>query len=128
MCQKFLRSNGAFAVTIPLGQYGAQTEQLNCLISLSNKGFVVGSRKRVTIYTNAPYLKSLGVTVDLMARSLGSLHACRGARYRLARLKSTLGIQTVRHYKDGRGQWKVVWFPCTRAICVIFGLRQVERT
>ena len=105
LCQKFLRHHDAFSVTIPLGQFGAQTEYLGCF----EKRFMACSRKRVTIYTNAPYLKSLGVALDLRARLCVYVRVLSRARFRLARLKSTLNIETVRRYKDGRGEWKVVW-------------------
>ena len=29
-CQKFLKRRNGFAVTVPLGQYGAMTERLSC--------------------------------------------------------------------------------------------------
>lgn len=75
--EAMLKRHGCRAISVPLGAYGALSE------------------KRVTLYTTAPYLLGLGKPID----------PCQ--RERLARLKSTLNLKLVRHYRDKRGQKKI---------------------
>ena len=76
-------------------------------------------RKRVTLYTTAPYLNDLGTTVDPCQRLVVVVcckHMCvcviyrfgqLVARERLARLKSTFNLKLVRRYRDKKGQSKI---------------------
>ena len=82
------------------------------------EGATIGKlRKRVTLYTTAPYLFDLGQQIDPLQRlgwfcavmSVGSrLHEIeKCVRERLARLKSSLNLKLVQHYKDKRELWKL---------------------
>ena len=75
--RRFLKKKNAVEVSVPLGMHGAVSE------------------KRVTIYTDAPFLRELGVQVDPRRRLL------------LRRLRSMNMIQLVRKYRDKRGHLRV---------------------
>ena len=105
--------------------------------SLINRGQKIQIlRKRVTLYTTAPYLFQLGTTLDPLQRQYlfgGSLNGFQSvslvveywldfgwigiipnpvqsldlAGKRLARLKSSLNLKLVQHYKDKKGASKI---------------------
>ena len=75
--KRFLRRNDAAEISVPLGMHGAVSE------------------KRVTLYTNAPYLAELGVRMDPRRRQL------------LRKLRSSRRLALVRKYTDKSGRQRV---------------------
>ena len=65
-------------------------------------------RKRVSVYTNAPFLLPLGVRVDpRIRRERDHVRSIACARERLCTIKRTLNVQMVKRYKDRSGAWRV---------------------
>lgn len=130
--QAMLKRHGAFAVSVPLGAYGAASEMLSKFHASTQKMFdhqffswlmFLYPRKRVTLYTTCPWIKELGTVLDPVRRQAFEFHLhlenshrfvilCPWfpslVRERLQRMKSALNLQIVRKYLDKKGQPRVV--------------------